>query len=144
MQSRAFGVLCTASKRAPGYPFGSLVNFALDEAGQPIFILSALAVHSKNLKEDPKASLVVYGEGAENDVLGTARMTVMGEVHPVPENDAGAARSLFAARHPDAAHYMEFGDFAVFRMRVAEVYYIGGFGNMGWVTASHYTASWFG
>lgn len=140
LQSRTFGVLCTVSVRAPGYPFGSIVNFALDVAGRPIFVLSGLAVHTRNLKEDPKASLVVYGEGAESDVLETARMTVMGEVHPVPETELDAARTLFFARHPDAEQYMQFADFAVYRMEVVNVYYVGGFGTMGWVTASDYGA----
>ena len=138
MASRTFGVLCTVSKRAPGYPFGSIVNFALDEAGRPLFVLSALAVHTKNVKEDPKASLVIYGEGAESDVLGTARLTVMGVIRPVPESEVGAARSKFFARHPDAAQYMAFADFDVYRMEVADVYYVGGFGVMGWVTASEF------
>jgi putative heme iron utilization protein len=141
MQSRSFGVLCTVSKRAPGYPFGSIVNFALDEIGRPILVLSGLAVHTKNLKEDPKSSLVVYGEGAETDVLGTARMTVMGEVHAVPEEELDTARSTFFARHPDAEQYMEFADFAVYRMEVNDVYYVGGFGMMGWVIPSDYGAA---
>ena len=140
MKARAFGVLCTQSKRFPGYPFGSIVNFALDETGRPLFVLSGLAVHTKNLKEDPKASLVVYGEGAESDVLGTARMTVMGKVVAVDESELGSARSQFFARHPDAEQYLEFADFAVYRMEVMDVYYVGGFGMMGWVTASDYSA----
>jgi putative heme iron utilization protein len=133
LELRSFGVLCTLSKRTPGYPFGSIVNFAADAGGRPLFCLSGLAVHTKNLVEDPKSSLVVYGAGAENDVLGTARMTLMGEVRPVPGVDEEAARSLFFARHPDAEQYMQFADFVIYRMEVIDVYYVGGFGNMGWV-----------
>ena len=138
IESRSFGVLCTVSKRAQGYPFGSIVNFAVDKAGRPLFVLSDLAVHTKNLKQDPKASLVLYGEGAENDVLGTARMNVMGEVHRVPDAEVAAARSTFFGRHPDAEQYMAFADFAVYRMEINDIYYVGGFGMMGWIAASDY------
>jgi putative heme iron utilization protein len=141
MQSRGFGILCTVSKRSPGFPFGSIVNFTLDDSGRPLFILSGLAVHTKNILDDPKASLVVYGEGAETDVLGTARMTVMGEIHRVPDHEAGAARRAFFARHPDAGQYMEFADFAIYRMNILDLYYVGGFGNMGWVIASDYASA---
>jgi putative heme iron utilization protein len=141
LQSRGFGVLCTQSKRAPGYPFGSIVNFALDDTGRPIFVLSGLAVHTKNLQEDSRASLVAYGEGAETDVLGTARMTAMGDIHPVLETELSAARNAFFARHPGAEPYMGFADFAVYRMEVMDVYYVGGFGMMGWVMAADYRAA---
>jgi putative heme iron utilization protein len=140
MRTRSFGVLCTLSKRTPGFPFGSVVNFALDAAGRPVFVLSGLAVHTKNLKEDPRASLVAYGDGAETNVLETARITVLGEVHPVPETERAAAMSIFFDRHPNAEQYMQFADFAVYRMEVVEAYYVGGFGMMGWVTASEYGA----
>ncbi len=141
MESRGFGVLCTHSKHTPGYPFGSIVNFALDEAGRPLFVMSGLAVHTKNILENAKASLCVYSPEAETDVLGAARMDVMGEVHAVADTELEKARAAFFARHPDAEQYMEFADFAVYRMEVAEVYFVGGFGMMGWVSAGDYSAA---
>jgi hypothetical protein len=141
LQARGFGVLATVSRRLPGYPFGSIVNFALDERGRPLFVMSGLAVHTKNLAEEPKASLCVYTEEAESDVLAAARMNVMGEIHPVPEAELDAARAAFFKRHPDAEQYMEFADFAVYRMNVADVYYVGGFGNMGWVSAGDFLSA---
>ncbi|MBI4908102.1 MAG: pyridoxamine 5'-phosphate oxidase family protein [Acidobacteria bacterium] len=141
MQTRGFGVLSTISKRLSGYPFGSTVNFALDGAGRPVFYFSGLAVHTKNLVEDPHASLTVYAEGAEQDPLTSARMNVMGEVRPVPEDEAEEARAAYFARHPEAEQYMGFADFSVYRMDVVDVYYVGGFGAMGWVSPQDYTAA---
>lgn len=141
MASRGFGVLATVSKRLPGYPFASTVNLALDRKGRPLLIISSLAVHTKNLVEDPKASICVFDEEAENDVLAAARMTVIGEVRPVPEDESGAAKAAFFERHPDDEQYMGFVDFSVYRMEPVDIYYVGGFGNMGWVSATDYTAA---
>jgi hypothetical protein len=62
-----FGHLCTTMggmhHRRAGYPFGTLIDFAADGAGNPIFCLSPLAIHTRNLLEDPRCSLVVQMPG---------------------------------------------------------------------------------
>jgi hypothetical protein len=62
-----FAHLCTVMSgmhhRRAGYPFGTLVDFAADEAGYPIFCLSPLAIHTRNIMEDPRCSLVVQMPG---------------------------------------------------------------------------------
>jgi heme iron utilization protein len=49
VESRGFGCLSTLSARHPGFPFVSIAEYATDAAGRPLFLLSGLAVHSKNL-----------------------------------------------------------------------------------------------
>lgn len=141
IQSRGFGVISTLSTRMPGFPFGSILNFAADPLGRPVFVISSLAVHTRNLEADPRASLTVYAPEAESDVLAAARMTLTGEVRPVPDEESEAARAVYFARHPDAAQYMEFADFSVHRMEISGIYYVGGFGNMGTVMVSDYSAA---
>src|SRR5882757_272145 len=51
--------LATVGVEPSGYPFGSLVGHALDDAGRPLLCLSDLAEHTTNLKADPRASLMV-------------------------------------------------------------------------------------
>ena len=58
------GTLCTVSQHPPGYPYGSFVTFGLDD-GAPVFLISALAEHTKNLEEDPRGSLLVRLVGSE-------------------------------------------------------------------------------
>src|SRR3546814_8600047 len=58
------GTLATLT--SDGAPFASLVTFALDEAGQPLLLLSTLARHTQNLLVDARASLLVV-EASEND-----------------------------------------------------------------------------
>ena len=79
-----------------GYPFATLVDFASDGAGFPIFNLSPLAMHTRNLLEDPRACLVVEMPGWSG--LANARVTIFGEVGPLPEELQEAGRELFAAK----------------------------------------------
>ena len=52
------GTLCTLALEPEGYPYGSFVTVAFDN-GNPIFLISGLAEHTKNLEGDPRASLLV-------------------------------------------------------------------------------------
>src|SRR6185295_15753730 len=58
-----FATLSTLALRPAGFPYGSLVAHSVDDCGRPLFLLSALAEHSKNLGASPKASLLVVEAG---------------------------------------------------------------------------------
>jgi Pyridoxamine 5'-phosphate oxidase len=60
-----FGTLSTLSRKHPGFPFGSLMPFALDSSGRPIFLISHMAMHTQNLKTDSRCSLVVGQAGVD-------------------------------------------------------------------------------
>src|SRR5262245_45430517 len=75
------GTLCTIAREPAGYPYGSFVTFALD-AGQPVFLISELAEHTRNLRGDPRASLLV-AEGGADDPLANGRVTLLGECQPL-------------------------------------------------------------
>jgi len=134
------GTLSTHSRKQPGFPFGSVMPYGPDEQGRPVFLISSMAMHTQNLKADARASLLVAQESGE-DPLGAARITLVGEVLPVPEAETGAARGLYLGRHENARYWVDFGDFAFYRMQPADVYFIGGFGVMGWVSAEEYARS---
>jgi putative heme iron utilization protein len=76
-----------------------------------------------------------------DDPLGAARITLVGEVLPVPEAETAAARELYLSRHANARYWVDFDDFGFYRMQPADVYFVGGFGVMGWVTADEYARS---
>jgi heme iron utilization protein len=141
LHRRGFGVLATISKKMPGFPFASVTPFSVDEQGRALFLFSGLALHTKNLLEEPKASLLVFEPEAESDPLNSARMNVFGEVHPVPKQDLDAARELYLADHPDSEQWIGFGDFTLYRLEVADVYFVGGFGEMGWVAKGDFAAA---
>jgi putative heme iron utilization protein len=131
------GTLSTHSRKQPGFPFGSVMPYGPDEQGRPVFLISNMAMHTQNLKADARASLLVMQESGE-DPLGAARITLVGEVQPVPGAETAAARDLYLGRHQNARYWVDFDDFGFYRMHLADVYFIGGFGVMGWVTADEY------
>jgi len=132
------GTLSTLSRKHPGFPFGSLMPFALDSAGRPIFLISNMAMHTQNLKEDPRCSLFVGQVGADGDALGSARATLVGDAIPVPEQDLASVRQQYLARHENSRYWVDFADFSFFRLQPVDLYYVGGFGTMGWVDAGDF------
>jgi putative heme iron utilization protein len=132
------GSLSTLSRKRPGFPFGSLMPYALDGAGRPLFLISTMAMHTQNLQQDPRASLLVTQPEAEGDPLGAARVTVVGNAATLAAPEIAEARGLYLERHPNSKYWVDFDDFAFFRMDVVDVYYVGGFGVMGWVAAPEY------
>ena len=130
--------LSTCSRKHAGFPFGSLMPYALDAGGRPIFLISNMAMHTQNLKADPHSSLFVTQAGIDGDPLGAARVTLMGLTTPVPENEVAATREVYLATHENSRYWVDFADFGFFRLEVADVYYVGGFGVMGWVDSQDY------
>ena len=130
--------LSTLSRKHPGFPFGSLMPFALDSAGRPIFLISNMAMHTQNLKADPRCSLFVTQVAVDCDPLGSARATLVGNAEPVPEDDLASVRERYLARHENSRYWVDFADFSFFRLEPVDIYYVGGFGVMGWVEARDY------
>lgn len=133
----SIATLSTMSRKCPGYPFGSLMPYALDLGGRPLFLISNMAMHTQNLKAEPRASLFV-GQIAEGDPLGAARATVVGDVEAVSESETSAVRELYLARHDNSRSWVDFDDFSFYRLQPLDIYYVGGFGVMGWVSAEDY------
>ena len=75
------------------------------------------------------------------DPLGASRVTLVGNVLPLPESEVAEARELYLARYANSKYWVDFEDFSFYRMDVVDVYYVGGFGVMGWVSASEYDRS---
>ncbi len=134
----SIATLSTLSRKHAGFPFGSLMPYALDSTGHPIFLISNMAMHTQNLKADPRASLFVEQTAADGDPLGAARATLLGQVEPIPQEDVASAREQYLARHPNSHYWVDFADFNFFRLQPIDVYYVGGFGVMGWVEAKEY------
>lgn len=112
--------------------------YALDEQGRPLFLISTMAMHTQNLVEDRRASLLVTQPDASGDPLGAARVTLVGNVLTIPDPEVTQARDLYLTLHENSKYWVDFEDFSFYRMDVCDVYYVGGFGVMGWVAASDY------
>ena len=79
-------------------------------------------------------------DNGDGDPLGASRVTLVGTVLPIPEAEIPEARKLYLARHANSKYWVDFEDFSFYRMDVVDIYYVGGFGVMGWVTASEYAS----
>jgi putative heme iron utilization protein len=135
------GSLSTLSRKQPGWPFGSVMPYGLDAQGQPVFLISTMAMHTQNLLGDPRASLLVTPPESRIDPLGAARVTLMGSVTKVPKEESAQVRACYLDRHANASYWVDYQDFGFFRMALAEIYFVGGFGSMGWVTPADYAAA---
>jgi len=125
-----FGALASQAAQMPGYPFATALPFVLDEAHCPVFLLSGLAEHTKNLLANPHASLLVTVP-QEVNVLEAPRMTLVGEV--LRFEASPGLRARYIRYQPDAEQYLDLGDFSFFRLMPKRARYIGGFAQMGWL-----------
>jgi hypothetical protein len=132
------GTLSTLSRRHPGHPFGSVMPYAVDPEGQPLLLISTMAMHTQNLQADPRASLLVTEPAWRGDPLAAGRVTFMGEARRLSPAETGLARPAYLARYENAAYWVDFEDFAFYRLLVLDVYFVGGFAAMDWVPAEVY------
>jgi heme iron utilization protein len=109
-----------------GDPYCSLVNVATGHDGSPLLLISKLAIHTKNILADPRASLML-DERKAGDPLEGARVMLMGRV--AATGDANA-RARYLARHPDAEMFAGFPDFAIYRLDIERVHLVAGFGRI--------------
>ena len=109
------------------HPYASLVALATEPSGAPVLLLSRLAVHTRNLGADSRASLLIEGSNNIEDPLAGGRVTLIGRVEPT---ESQAARRRFLAVHPSAAKYADFGDFRFFTLKLEHAHYVGGFGRI--------------
>ena len=130
--------LSTISGKHPGFPFGSLMPYALDDEGCPIFLISSMAMHTQNLKADARTSLFVQQSGSNDDPLGAARATLIGHASMLAKDESASVRERYLDRHKNSRYWVDFSDFNFFRLRLVDIYYVGGFGVMGWAAAKDY------
>jgi heme iron utilization protein len=115
-----------------GWPYPSLVLVAFDLDGSPLLLLSTLAEHTRNLAVDPRIGLLFDGTVGLDQPLTGARLSVLGRV---ARSDEARHRARFLRRHPDAALYADFTDFALYRVAIDRAHLVAGFGRIHWLTA---------
>ena len=141
VEGQGTGTLCTIALEPAGYPYGSFVTFALHE-GQPLFLISRIAEHTRNLSSDGRASLLVH-EAGKADPLANGRVTLIGKVEKLAKDaaDIAVVRDTFVKAHPESGYYVSYSDFDFWRLTLMAVRYIGGYGRMSWVEAVDFRAA---
>jgi putative heme iron utilization protein len=136
------GVLSTLACDEGGIPYGSLAPFGLDSRARPVFCISELAEHTRNLRADPRSSLLIAQAAAPGgDPLANARLTLMGRSVEVPAEDRAEAKAAHLAGNPHASYYIDFGDFSLWWLEVSAIRYVGGYGRMSWVDVDGWHAA---
>ncbi|WP_079203067.1 HugZ family protein [Pseudomonas sp. CC6-YY-74] len=127
------GVLSTHSKAMPGFPFGSVVPYCLDAQGWPLILISRIAQHTHNLKQDAKCSLFVGERGAE-DVQAVGRLTLLAQTRQLCDQAAvEAAARRYYRYFPESQNYHHAHDFDFWVLEPVRWRYIGGFGAIHWL-----------
>lgn len=129
------GVLATLSARRDGWPFASIAPYALSERGEPLLLMSDLAEHTRNIRADSRASLLVQDSAALADPQAGSRLTLLGRVEPLEQEEAPSAQARYVERHPQSTGYFVMADFHLYVLRLTEARFVSGFGDMGWLTA---------
>jgi putative heme iron utilization protein len=115
------------------------VTVAIDALGRPLLLLSTLAEHTANLLARAQASILLTEPlDAHDQPLAVGRVTILGLCVQVPANERAAVRETFLAHQPTALYYVDFSDFAFYRLEPAALRYVGGFGRMSWVSSEDY------
>ncbi|RUO24359.1 hypothetical protein CWE09_10825 [Aliidiomarina minuta] len=127
-------VFSTISHKLNGYPFGSVSPVALTDQGDVLFYVSDIAQHARNLTHDPRLSLTFFASAAQGDQNEQARLTLSGQAAPITGDDAEPALKRYLSLYPDAAGYTQAHDFKMWSMKVEHIRFIGGFGEIFWLT----------
>ena len=111
-------------------PYCSLVNTATAPDGSPLLLISGLAIHTRNILADPRVSLMI-DERRAGDPLEGARVMIAGRAEKIIDaTELEVIRRRYLARHPSAATFIDFPDFAFFRIAVRNVHLVAGFGRI--------------
>jgi putative heme iron utilization protein len=137
------GTLCTLSTRSglEGFPFGSVVPYALDARGAPVILIATIAAHTKNLMADPRASLFIPEPGGEGDPQTRWRLTLTGRFVKLSGDDPELPEIDARYRDvvPQAGTYLETHGFDFWRLETEAVRYIAGFGKIAWLRPDEIT-----
>ncbi len=115
------GVLATA---AQGQPFTALATPACAPDLSILLLLSDLSEHTRQLRAEPRCSLLVVGPAESVNPQTAPRLSITGLAETEPDP---ALKARWLAVHPYAALYADFADFALWRIRPMAGLLVGGF-----------------
>tara|TARA_B110000008_G_scaffold89452_1_gene91580 strand:- start:329 stop:1060 length:732 start_codon:yes stop_codon:yes gene_type:complete len=133
LRSTNSGILSTISKAYRGYPFGSYVTFITGPDRSIYIYASTLAQHTKNLFKDSKACITLSREKEDDDKQNSQRLTLMGDLEPVNENDKEYIKNRFHTFLPESKKYSKMHDFDFYKLSLHKIRWIGGFGEIAWL-----------
>lgn len=138
LRAHRYGALSTLSQKFDGHPFGSICPYRVDHDGSLLILISDLAEHTRNIKADPRVSMITHSQD-DPHIQAQGRVTVVGEARLAPERTQLSKRYL--RYFPEAETYLTLQDFQFYRIAPHAIRYIGGFGKIHWVNVENYVPS---
>ncbi|MBC8515595.1 pyridoxamine 5'-phosphate oxidase family protein [bacterium] len=128
IRSKTEGALSTIMSD-DGFPYGSVIPFALSPFGSPLFFTASLAIHHKNMLKTPRASLLI-AQGEGGDVQMEGRISLMGSVKPVSDD---ATLERYFRYFPVHRSYLKVHPFQLWSLDIERARFIAGFGDIHWI-----------
>mmetsp|Transcript_16453 Transcript_16453/g.34092 ORF Transcript_16453/g.34092 Transcript_16453/m.34092 type:complete len:364 (+) Transcript_16453:352-1443(+) len=146
------GTLCTSShmEDIQGAPFGSFVDYVLDDKGNPVLLMNEMSMHTVNIqKAGPEGLVTLFAQlGGPTSSTGQAshgqdvsRCSVTGTISKIEPSaeDWDAIRMRYGIAHSYADQVMDSPKFHFYRLTPTRIYYVGGFGvSSEWVPPEEY------
>jgi len=142
MAASKFGVLSTISAQgaSEGFPNAGVIGFAVDDQGHPIFALSSLSAHTRDVMADGRVAFTIAATEAGMSA-DAARVTVTGMAIEAEGDDAGSCRETYLNTH-EGAFWVDFGDFSWWRLEdIRTIRYVGGFGRAHSVSPADFSSA---
>ena len=113
------GTFSPEQTEAPGTPFGSYVDYILDDKGWPVLLLSEQSLHTQNIKANPRVSLFVQmpRTGKESTSAALSRVTLIGRIVPVEEEELSAIRTAYSIVHSYSERLVDSPKFSFYKVR---------------------------
>ncbi len=124
---RAMPAASLATLDGDGFPYAAVVTPATDVDGAPLLFVSDLARHTRHLRRDPRAALLIDGTRDLATPLAGPRMTLTGRAVPA---DDPRTRDRYLRLRPEAGRLRALGDFHAWRLEVVRVHLVLGFGRV--------------
>jgi putative heme iron utilization protein len=155
------GTLCTVSTHTgiEGAPFGSFVDYVLDDTGNPVLLMNEMSMHTLNVQKAAQmtgqpalVTLFVQWQGQTTSASGgssssktglqdVSRCSITGFLEQLPRDapDMDMLRMRYSLTHAYADQVMDSPKFHFYRLVPQTIYYVGGFGVLAkWVDPADY------
>ena len=126
------GILSTVSQEVEQFPYGSVCPYMMDHQGRPVFLISTIAEHTKNIMANEKVCLTVMDEMI-NPRLEGARVSYMGQAQKVESKEEDILGKRYLRFFPEAQSYFKAHGFHYYRINPKRIRYIEGFGKIYWI-----------
>lgn len=111
--------------RINGFPYSTFTNLSVEPDGSPVFYMSGLSHHGKNILADNRISITL-AESNGSDVLRGSRLTLVGCARCLGDRALEHALARYRRKFFRSTRYLELHDTLLVRMTVSDLFLNGG------------------